>query len=143
MLPKFDPNRPHGQVTPGKNGVCFWQNGHHYNANHDLVEYPSGKVLQAAEKPAPVVRKSSTAEKMAEQNAKLMQAQGGNGDGDDEDNDDDDNDADAIDLLAWAKGEAPGLQWFKVKKALAEQGYDPVPAKADDARAAILAKHAD
>lgn len=45
----------------------------------------------------------------------------------------------AVDLVAWAKGDQD-VTWFSVRKALQEQGYDPMPTTAAEARAAILAK---
>ena len=44
-----------------------------------------------------------------------------------------------VDLLAWAKGEVKGVQFFVVRKAMVDQGFDS-PKTAAEAKDAIMAR---
>lgn len=151
--PKFNPKAPHGVSSPIEKGCVYYQNSHHYDANHNCVDFQTGKILQRAN-PEPVKPVAKKTDKLAEQQAKLNAARnprvtpeqeqgegvgdgggvGANADGDPSEV------SEGIDLVKWAQGEAKGVMWLKVKAAMVAAGYAS-PENAAGARAAIAAKH--
>lgn len=165
-FPKFNPKAPHGTISPIENGCVYYQNAQHYDANYNCVEFATGKILDRAAIDGPAPKLKTKPIKLAEQQAKLEQAQkpvaetegegvgvgvvgdevdGAAGAGDiavgvDEVAAGTSEVSEGIDLVKWAKGESTGHAWFTVKKAMEAAGYPPM-AKAVDAKAAISAKH--
>lgn len=158
--PKFNPKAPHGTSSPIENGCVFYQNGQHYDANYNCVDFQTGKILQRAN-PEPVKPVAKKTDKLAEQQAKLNAARNPRTTPEQEGEDEDVGGADdagdgggvganadggpsevseGIDLVKWAKGEAKGVMWLKVKAAMVAAGYAS-PENAAGARAAIAAKH--
>lgn len=45
-MQKFDPANSYGTVTSSEHGICYWQNGLHYNTTFDVVDHMTGRILQ-------------------------------------------------------------------------------------------------
>ena len=151
-MARFDHNAPYGEILGhDTKGAAFWQTPHTFDKDYNHVDPDTGKVLEYAldQKAPPLKIKTKGQKETPEMKKQRQQGQLNNP-----------NTAAAaaaknttvgvveaplsgkIDLLAWAEGKGPkNTPWFSVKAQMADEGYDPVPQNAAEARAAIIAKN--
>lgn len=143
-MAQFNHDAPFGIVSPIVNGAAYWQAPNHFDAQHNHVN-DKGEVVEYADgQKAPPLRTKESVEVRRERQQRDAAARASNP-----------NTAakaaeptstiksGVVDLKAWASGEAKGVQWFAVKKQMQDEGYDPMPQSAVDARAAIMARNSE
>lgn len=146
-MAKFNHDLPAGEICPPQNGACYWQAPNSFDAKFNHVNPANGTIIEYADdqKAPPLKTKESPAEKKARQQAQLagrannpntaakaaVVERPANLAGEPE-----------LNLVDWANGRGPkGVQWFLIKKKMADEGYDPVPQTAAEAREVIKAKN--
>lgn len=147
-MAKFNHDLPAGEISANEIGAAFWQAPHTFDANHNHIHDKTGQIIEyAVDQKAPALKTKGP--KVTETPAQKKERQQGELDSRQKNP----NTAGAqpsapppgaggINLLDWAEGKAPkGTMWFSVKKQMEQEGYEPVPQNAAEAREAIKAKN--
>jgi hypothetical protein len=125
----FDPDAPHGTVTPHEYGAAYYQNGRHFDVNYNEIEWGTGRIIATYAKPEIKVKAKV---KQTKPRASDTAFKGMSFDKPPEA----EPEAQAIDLEAWAEGKAKH-PWFSVKAEIMKQ-FDREPENSTEGRKIVL-----